>query len=102
MANLRTCEEKVLSLLWEAWIRWKGCAEEILFKWTLVTGETIRRNSNVKNPKQNVSKTWMTVFVVSFPTAACSQESGGMRTDVHELNLGMPAALPADVLTNVV
>lgn len=68
MANLRTCAE-VLSLLWEVWIRWKGCTREILFKLTLVTGETVRRNSDAKNPKENMLKTWMTVFVVFFSHA---------------------------------
>lgn len=60
MANLRTCVEKVLSLLWEVRIRWKGCTREILFKLIWVTGETVRRNSNAKNPNKNMSKTWMT------------------------------------------
>jgi len=69
MVNLRTCAEKVLSFLWVVWIRWKGCTREIVFKLTPVTGETVRRDSNAKNPEENTSKTWMTISVVFFSYA---------------------------------
>ncbi|CAN0189895.1 unnamed protein product [Bubo scandiacus] len=82
MANLRTCAEKVLSLLWEVWIRWKDIASTM----------ASRLVPNV-NSKQEESQCKEKHAVLLSPVGKL--EISGCEMGLHEIKLPKMSMLPS-------